>query len=242
MQPSVTNLYYFARRVSNFPWNNFSHPPPIDRKNSPLSRGRNRKDYERRFNICSFLFFSLFETWISNIELCRRGERIILYICTDEFFEIFRNKRKERFHRARSRFDLISGVEDKGRRGGRSVTVGAIFPSHSKKRTTNFFDLWSTTFPNKKGFLVRQIRDTWFSKENIYLVCSRERERERVRNPSFPAWKIKLDNPKRDTLRSLREEIRIITLISRFDLKRNPITSEISVRIKYHVASYRIHF
>lgn len=95
-------------------------------------------------------------------------------------------------------------------------------------------------FPIKKGFLVRQIRDTWFSKENIYLVCSRERER--VRNPSFPAWKIKLDNPKRDTLRSLREEIRIITLISRFDLKRNPITSEISVRIKYHVASYRIHF
>lgn len=83
-------------------------------------------------------------------------------------------------------------------------------------------------FPIKKGFLVRQIRDTWFSKENIYLVCSRERER--VRNPSFPAWKIKLDNPKRDTLRSLREEIRIITLISRFDLKRNPITSEISVR------------
>lgn len=59
MQPSVTNLYYFAGRVSNFPWNIIPPPPPLPLPPPPrvirsigktrLSRGirRNRKDYGR---------------------------------------------------------------------------------------------------------------------------------------------------------------------------------------------------
>lgn len=148
MQPSVTNLYYFARRVSNFPWNNFSHPPP-DRSEKLASLER-KKSKGLREKIQHLFVFFLLRNLKYRISSFVEEAKELYYICTDEFFEIFRNKRKERFHRARSRFHVISGVEDKGRRGGRSVTVGAIFPSHSKKRTTNFFDLWSTTFPNKK--------------------------------------------------------------------------------------------
>lgn len=155
MQPSVTNLYYFARRVSNFPWNNFSHPPRSIGK-TRLSREEEIERITREDSTSVRFFFSLSLKREYRISSFVEEAKELYYICTDEFFEIFRNKRKERFHRARSRFHVISGVEDKGRRGGRSVTVGAIFPSHSKKRTTNFFDLWSTTFPNKKGFLVRQ--------------------------------------------------------------------------------------
>lgn len=58
MQPSVTNLYYFARRVSNFPWNNFSHPPP-DRSEKLASLERKKSKGLREKIQHLFVFFLL---------------------------------------------------------------------------------------------------------------------------------------------------------------------------------------
>lgn len=115
MQPSVTNLYYFARRVSNFPWNNFSHPPPRSIGKTRLSREEEIERITREDSTSVRFFFSLSlkrEYRISSfVEEAKELYYIFIQMNFLKFFAI--RERKDSIERGRDSM-LFRGWKIKG--------------------------------------------------------------------------------------------------------------------------------